>query len=98
MRLRKRIIVLLRIALLGVAVFVVATPKSAAPVAISIVSIAEGQDRKRVSVEFLRLNATARFAEAHELQIRADGTRASGSVNGIDIFAPGATLREWLAN
>ena len=73
MRLRKCIIVLLLSVLLGLAVFVLATPKSAAPVALSVVSIAEGGDTKRVTVEFMRLDAAARFAEAHQLQIRIRG-------------------------
>lgn len=73
MHLRKRIIVVILIALVGLAVFVLATPKSAAPVALSIISIAGEQDAKRVTVEFQRLDAAARFAEAHQLQIRVSG-------------------------
>lgn len=72
MRLRKRIIVVLLIALLGLAVFILATPKSSPPVALSVVSI-EGGDTKRVTVDFMRLDPAARFAEAHQLQIRIGG-------------------------
>jgi hypothetical protein len=38
-----------------------------------VVSIAEREDTKRVTVEFHRLEAAARFPEAHTLQIRVDG-------------------------
>lgn len=73
MRPRNRIIALLLIAPLCVAVLVLATPKSAAPAAISVVRIAEGQDTKRVTVEFSRIEPTACFAEAQLLQLRVGG-------------------------
>jgi hypothetical protein len=38
-----------------------------------VVGIVEGENTKRVAVEFLRLDAAARFAEAHQLQIRVGG-------------------------
>jgi len=70
MRLRKPIIVVLLIALFGLAVFALVTPRSVKPYALSVVSIVEGQDTKRVTVEILRLDATARFPEAYQLQTR----------------------------
>ena len=73
MRVRSRILVLPVIALVGLAVFVVATPKSAAPATVSVVNVTEMENTKRVTVEFLRRDAVARFAEAHQLQIRVAG-------------------------
>ena len=73
MRLRNRIILLLFMAVVGLTVFAVATPKSAAPVVVKAVNMAEMGDTKRVTVEFLRHGAAARFAEAHQLQIRIAG-------------------------
>src|SRR5260370_23877083 len=73
MRLRCRIIVLLLIALVGAAVLAVATLKSAAPVTVRVLSVAEMGDVKRVTVEFLRHDTAARFAEEHQLRIRVAG-------------------------
>jgi hypothetical protein len=74
MRQRSRIIsVLFIIAFVGLAVFVVVTPKSAAPVTVSVYNVAEMRDTKRVTLEFLRHDAAARFAEKHQVQIRVAG-------------------------
>ena len=72
MRLRSRIIVLL-FALIGLAAFVVATPKTASPVTVRLVSVAELEDTRRVTFEFRRHQAVARFAEAHQFQVRVAG-------------------------
>ena len=64
---------LLLIVLVGLAVFVVAAPKSAAPVAVSVVSVVELEDTKRVTVEFFQRNPAAAFAETPTLQIRVAG-------------------------
>ena len=73
MRLRSRIIVLLLIALVGLAVFVVATPESNVPVTVSVTDVTGMENTKLVTVEFLRCDAAARFAEAHQVQIRLAG-------------------------
>jgi hypothetical protein len=73
MHLRKHIFVALLIALFGLAALILAGPKRAAPVALSVVSIVEGEATKCVTVECLRLEAAARFAETHQLHIRVGG-------------------------
>jgi hypothetical protein len=73
MRRRNRIIVVVLVALLGLAVFVFTAPKAAAPVAVSLVSVTELQDTRRVTVEFLRHDAAPRFAEEHQLQVCVAG-------------------------
>jgi len=73
MRLRSRIIVLFVIAIVGLAVFVVATRKSAAPITVRVVEVAEVEESKRVTVEFLSHDAAARLAETHQVQVRIAG-------------------------
>ena len=72
MRLRSRITTLLVIAITASVVFL-GVSKSAAPVTVSVVNVTEMEDPKRVTMEFLRHDEAARFAEAHQLQIRVGG-------------------------
>lgn len=73
MRLRSCMFALVIIAIGGLTAFVGASSKSAAPITVSVVSVAETEETTRVAVEFLRRDAAARFAEAHLLQIRVAG-------------------------
>src|ERR1051325_1563678 len=73
MHLRSRVIVLLPVAVVGLTAFVVATPKPAAPAAVSVLAVTEVENRKRIIVEFLCRDAAGRFGEAHQLQIRVAG-------------------------
>jgi hypothetical protein len=69
----RRLIALLLIASIGLAVVLGGTSRSAAPVKVSVVKVTEMEDTRRVTVEFLRLDDTARFAEAHRLWVRVAG-------------------------
>jgi hypothetical protein len=73
MRLRSRIIVSMLIALVGLGMFFAATSKSAGPVTVSVVSVAELEDTKRVTVEFLQREPAAVFAATPTFQIRVAG-------------------------
>src|SRR5258707_542948 len=73
MRLRSRIIALLFITVIGLAVFFVATLKSATPVAVSVVSVSEVEDTKRVTLEFLQRDPAAVFAATPTVQLRVAG-------------------------
>ena len=73
MRQPSRIIVWFVTAIVGLAVFVVATPKSAAPITVRVVNVAGMEETKRVTVEFLSHDAAARLAETHQVQVRIAG-------------------------
>ena len=73
MRLRRNIIVALCLAVSALAAIVGLVSKAAAPVDMSVVSVAESESTKLVTVEFRRCNPGARFAEAHRLQLRIAG-------------------------
>jgi hypothetical protein len=70
---RRRLISLLLVAVLGLAVFLGTTSRSVVPVSVSVVNVIEMEGTKRVTVEFLRLDDTARFAEAPRFQVRVAG-------------------------
>lgn len=66
-------IVLLPIALVGLAAVVIATPKFGAPVVVSVVDVTDFANTKRVTVEFLQRDPAAVFAPTPTLQLRVAG-------------------------
>lgn len=73
MRLRTGLVVLLSLAMAVMVTMVADNSKSTAPADVRILSVTELESTNLVMVEFVRRNPSARFAEAHRVQLRVAG-------------------------
>lgn len=70
---RRRVLVLPGLAVIAGAVMLVATSNSAAPLEVSVVSVAKFGSEKVVTMEFRRLDPGARFCPARSLRLHVAG-------------------------